>query len=145
MCKVVVHQRNPMLSSKRSAIWSTAMISSLKCTLIQKRLLSMQHLMPCLLLESWKTLATSQGTSFAQQHMLQKGLKVFGKKGRQESAKELNQLHRQNCFTPMLVKDLTQEETKKAQEALAFLAEKQDKTVKGRMVCNGIANQQESG
>ena len=47
-----------------------------------------------------------QGASFAQQYILQKGLKVFGNRGRQASTKEMDQLHRRNCFTPISVKEL---------------------------------------
>jgi hypothetical protein len=38
------------------------------------------------------------GASFAQQYILQKGLKVFGKKGHEASKKEINQLHKRMCL-----------------------------------------------
>jgi hypothetical protein len=78
-----------------------------------------------------------QGASFAQQYMLQKGLKVFGNKGHKASMKEINQLHKRTCFAPLKVKDMKHSERKKAQMALMFLTEKRDKSVKGRMVYNG--------
>ena len=80
---------------------------------------------------------SSQGASFAQQHILQKGLRLFGQHGRDATMKELDQLHQRNCFTPIDVSQLTSSEKKKAMEALMFLTEKRDKSIKGRMVYNG--------
>jgi hypothetical protein len=77
------------------------------------------------------------GASFAQQYILQKGLKVFGKKGHEALKKEIDQLHKRTCFAPMKVKEMNPSERKKAQMALMFLTEKSDKSVKGRMVYNG--------
>jgi hypothetical protein len=42
-----------------------------------------------------------------------------------------------SCFTPKSITDMTQLERRKAQQALMFLGEKRDGTVKGRMVYNG--------
>jgi hypothetical protein len=72
--------------------------------------------------------------SFAQQYMLQKGLKVFGNKGHKASIKEINQLHKRMCFAPLKVTEIKHSERKKAQMALMFLTEKRDKSMKGRMV-----------
>ena len=80
---------------------------------------------------------TANGAQFAQQHLLNKGLKVFGERGDQASTKELDQLHRRECFTPISISDLTSDEKKKAVQALMFLSEKRDGTVKGRMVYDG--------
>ena len=74
---------------------------------------------------------------FAQQYMLGKGLKKFGERGKEATMKELDQLHRRTCFTPIHVKDMSEEEKKKAQAALLFLTEKRDKSIKGRLVYNG--------
>ena len=41
------------------------------------------------------------------------------------------------CFTPVNVNDLTTSEKKKAMEASRLMTEKNDKTIKGRMVYNG--------
>jgi hypothetical protein len=49
----------------------------------------------------------------------------------------MDQLHRRNCFTPVDVALMTPEERRKSVDALMFLAEKRDKTIKGRMVYNG--------
>jgi hypothetical protein len=77
------------------------------------------------------------GASFAQQYILQKGLKVFGQKGHDASKKEIDQLHKRTCFALPKVKEMKPSKWKKAQMALMFLTEKRDKSVKGRMVYNG--------
>jgi hypothetical protein len=41
------------------------------------------------------------GASFAQQYMLQKGLKVSGNKGHEALMKEIDQLHKRTCFAPL--------------------------------------------
>jgi hypothetical protein len=74
--------------------------------------------------------------SFAQQYILQKGLKVFGRNGHKASMKEIDQLHKRTCFAPLKVKEMKLFKRKKAQIALMFLTEKRDKSVKGRMVYN---------
>jgi hypothetical protein len=76
------------------------------------------------------------GASFAQQYMLQKGLKVFGNKGHEASMKEIDQLHKRTCLAPLKVKEMKPSTRKKAQIALMFLTEKRDKSVKGTMVYN---------
>jgi hypothetical protein len=73
---------------------------------------------------------------FAQQYLLNKGLKIFRQKGPDAFKKELNQLHRRSCFTPKSIAEMTQIEQRKPQQALMFLGEKRDGTVKGRMVYN---------
>jgi hypothetical protein len=83
------------------------------------------------------TRVVREGASFAQQYLLNKGLKIFGQKGRDASKKEMDQLLRRSCFTPKSVAEMTQIEQRKAQQALMFLGEKRDGTVKGRMVYNG--------
>jgi hypothetical protein len=62
---------------------------------------------------------------------------MFGKAGTDAAAKELDQLHSRVCFTPCDVSTMTGEERSKALEALMFLTEKRDKSIKGRMVANG--------
>ena len=81
--------------------------------------------------------AMLQGVNLGQQHILQKGLKVFGDKGREAGRKEIGQLHERECFDPILVSELSDKEKKKALEALMFLTEKRDGSIKGRMVANG--------
>lgn len=81
--------------------------------------------------------ATIEGASFAQQYLVQRGLKKFGQRGTDAATKEMDQLHRRNCFTPIDVASLTDDERRKTVDALMFLGEKRDKSVKGRMVYNG--------
>lgn len=80
---------------------------------------------------------TTMGASFMQQYIRQKEMKVFKEKRSTACLKEMDQLHCQNCFTPILIATMTPNERKKAVEALMFLTEKRDKTVKARMVYNG--------
>jgi hypothetical protein len=80
---------------------------------------------------------TTQGASFAQQYLIKKGLKVFGHEGRNAAVKEMDQLYRRNCFTPVSIAEMSPIERRKAQQAIMFLTEKRDKSIKGRMVFNG--------
>jgi hypothetical protein len=72
-----------------------------------------------------------KGASFAQQYLLNKGIKVFGQRGRDASMKEMDQLHHQSCFTQISVAKMTPTEWRKAQHAPMFLGEKCDGTIKG--------------
>ena len=72
-----------------------------------------------------------QGVNFAQNYIYQKGVKLYGKKGKDAGFKELDQLHRRNCFTPIDIKELTPKEKAQAMEALMFLTEKKDGSIKG--------------
>jgi len=81
---------------------------------------------------------SEHGASFSQNCMYQKGIKKFGKKGRKAAGKELDQLHQRNCYTPIDINDLTPEEKAQAIEALMFLQEMKDGTMKGRMVYNDV-------
>ena len=75
--------------------------------------------------------------TFSQQYILQKGLKVFGKRGEKGAHKELEQLHKRTCFSPVSVKEMSPAEKEKAMNALMFLTKKRDTTVKGRLVYDG--------
>ena len=81
--------------------------------------------------------AMMNGHQFGQQYIIQKGLKKFGTKGKNATPKELHQLHDRVCFEPISVNSMSPNVKKKAQEALMFLTEKCDGTIKGRMVYNG--------
>jgi hypothetical protein len=83
------------------------------------------------------TQTTIKGANLAQQYIVQRGLKKFGQRGTDAATKEMDQLHRRNCFTPIDVATMTIEERQKTVDALMFLTEKRDKSVKGRMVYNG--------
>ena len=76
-------------------------------------------------------------TSFAQQYLLQEGLKRFGEKGRAAVMKEVKQLHDRVCFTPIKLHEMSREEKLKAQRALIFLTQKRDESIKARQVFNG--------
>ena len=78
----------------------------------------------------------AEGASFGQQYILQKVLKKFGDHGSKSAAKEIDQLHQRNCFTPIDVEELTPQEKHKSTEYLMILNEKRDKSIKGRMVYN---------
>ena len=75
--------------------------------------------------------------TFAQQYMLERGLKKFGNEGEKATYKEMEQLHKRTCFTPISIKELSKEEKKKAQRALCFLTQKNDGRIKARTVYNG--------
>jgi hypothetical protein len=81
--------------------------------------------------------ATVQGASFAQSYIIQCGLKKFGQRGADAASKEINQLHQRNCFTSIDVASMTPEERGKSIDALMFLTEKCNKSIKGQMVYNG--------
>jgi hypothetical protein len=54
------------------------------------------------------TRVVREGASFAQQYLLNKGLKIFRQKGRDASKKEMHQLHRRSCFPPKSISEMTQ-------------------------------------
>ena len=81
-----------------------------------------------------KMKVNQQGASFAQQYVLQKGLKKFGERETRAPGRKPDQLHRRNCFRPVDVASLTPEEKRKAAEAMMLLTEKRSKEVKGRLV-----------
>ena len=75
--------------------------------------------------------------SLGQQHLLPKGLKIWGDKAKAAARKEMDQLHNRKAFAPVNPDDCTESELKKAQSALMFVTEKRDGTIKGRSVYNG--------
>jgi hypothetical protein len=89
------------------------------------------------LIDVLNTRVVREGASFAQQYLLNKGLKIFGQKGRDASKTEMDQLHGRSCFTQIPIAEMTQIERRKAQQALMFLVENRDGTLKGRMVYIG--------
>ena len=84
-----------------------------------------------------KERVTREGVSFIQQHYLNKGLKIFGDSGKKAAVKELDQLVKRNCWKPSHIEDLSAEERRKATDSMMLLAEKNDKTIKGRHVFKG--------
>jgi hypothetical protein len=74
---------------------------------------------------------------FAQTYSLAKGIKAFGADGHQAAKKEMKQLHNHVVFIPLLVKELTQIEKRRAMESLIFLTEKKDGRIKASTCANG--------
>ena len=65
-----------------------------------------------------------RGASFAQQYPLKKGLQVFGEAGKVAALKEVDQLYKRSCLTPINVKDFSNRERRKAQFAIMLLTQK---------------------
>ena len=80
---------------------------------------------------------SATGMSFGQQHLFERGLKIFGERGFKAGMKEVTQPHEREVFAPTLLSELTEEEKRKAQEVLLLLTEKRDESVKGRGCYNG--------
>jgi hypothetical protein len=72
-----------------------------------------------------------QKYGFGQQYLLDKGLKKFGERGVKSTESEIGQLNDRKCFRPVHICDMTNDERRKAQIALAYLSEKQNGDVKG--------------
>ena len=56
--------------------------------------------------------------TFLQQYILQKGPKEFGIRCEEGAIKELEQLDKGTCFSPISIKEMTPAEKKKAMNAL---------------------------
>ena len=80
--------------------------------------------------------------SMVQTYSLKAGIKKFGDKAVKAAAKEMTQLHERNCFKPVDVRTLTEQERKKALESLIFLTEKRDGNIKVRACANGSKQRQ---
>ena len=72
-----------------------------------------------------------------QRYSVQKGIKKFGKKGKNAAYKEMRQLHERVVFKPIKVESLTRLERQRAMESLIFLIEKRDGSIKARTCANG--------
>ena len=68
---------------------------------------------------------------------VEKGLKIFKKKGEDAVTGELKQLHDRNVVKPEMWKDLTLLQRKKALEYLMFLKEKRCGKIKARGCADG--------
>merc|ERR1711935_576412 len=66
-----------------------------------------------------------------------KGLKLFKEDGEEAAIKELEMMLRRNCFSPTHVEDMSESEKRKAADAMLLLAQKNDDSIKGRMVFKG--------
>jgi len=65
---------------------------------------------------------------YSQQYSLRKGLKKIRYKGKVAAQSEVQQLYERKSFEPILVKDLSDSERKKAQESFMFFTEKMAKS-----------------
>ena len=79
----------------------------------------------------------TMGGTVLTQLSLKAGLKKWKERGETAVSKELEQLHNRESFLPVHMKDLTPAQRKQVLESYLFLAEKRDKTIKGRMVAGG--------
>ena len=73
------------------------------------------------MMKEYNEKVSAEGYDFVIQYILQKGLKKFGERGLEASKKEIGQLYKRTCFTPIDVSTMTDSERKKAVEALLFL------------------------
>ena len=80
--------------------------------------------------------------SLAQQHMLHKGLKKLGIRGKQAIGKDIGQLHDRTCFKPIHIKEMNADERRKAQVALVCLSKKSNKGIKGQVAFNRKTTQE---
>jgi hypothetical protein len=74
----------------------------------------------------FNNLVVSKNYAFLETFSLKKGFKQFGQKGYDAALGEIKQLHDRVVFKPIIVKDLSQQEKKRAMESLIFLVEKRD-------------------
>ena len=81
--------------------------------------------------------AKKKAKQFVQPYSLKAGLKRFGERGKMSTLKEMKQLDDREVFYPIDVKDLTDQEWRRAMESLLFLVKKRDGKVKARFVANG--------
>ena len=85
----------------------------------------------------FNNLVVSKNYAFLETYSLKKGLKQFGKNGYDAALGEIKQLHDRVAFKPIDVKELSEQEKKRAMESLIFLVEKKDGRIKGRACANG--------
>jgi hypothetical protein len=77
------------------------------------------------------------GLAMAQQYHVNKGLKVFGERGREAVMKEMKQLDDLEVIQPQNWSELTAEQRQTALPYLMFLTEKRDESVKARGCADG--------
>lgn len=77
---------------------------------------------------------------FTQQYLYHKEIKISIDEGKTTTVKQSKQQHVRQCFAPIAVETLTRIERDWAQQALIYLDEKHDDSIKRRLVYNGKAN-----
>ena len=75
--------------------------------------------------------------SFLQVFGVEKGIKVFGEKGKQAAYGEIQQMHERGSFIPIDIRKVTPEQRKEILNIITFLIEKRDGTIKARSVADG--------
>ena len=80
---------------------------------------------------------TAHGSSFAQRYSYKKGVKALGEAAKIGAYNEADQMHKRNAFEPIHVKDMSEQEKRKAQIGLMLIEQKEGKPAKGRLVYNG--------
>ena len=81
--------------------------------------------------------APSEEKTFGQQYVIQKGIKMYGEDAINSAMKELDQLHRRQCFTPVSLKEMTPDELRKVQDGIMLITQKKSGELKSRYVFNG--------
>ncbi len=74
---------------------------------------------------------------FVQSYNFKKGIEVFGAAGEASALKEMKQLHEREAGYPVELRDLTDEEARRALEVVDIMLQKRDSTVKARACING--------
>ena len=74
---------------------------------------------------------------YGQQHIYERGLKLFGEEGQDAAVSEMDQMVKRVCFTPINISEMSDSEKKKVQEAMMLLSQKKTGEKKGRLVFNG--------
>ena len=74
---------------------------------------------------------------FAQQHLLPKGLKLWGDRARAAAYEEMDQLHGRGVFRTTHKRDMLDGELGHTQGTLMYITKMHDGTIKGRVVYNG--------
>ena len=84
-----------------------------------------------------RSLSEKIHSCFVETYSLHGGLKKFGDRGYASALKEIGQMHGRGGLQPTHLRDLTDEEARRALEAVTIMLEKKDGTVKTRTCANG--------
>jgi hypothetical protein len=82
------------------------------------------------------------GVILVTQYSVQKGIKLFGDRGKKSVKSELQQLHDMVTFIPVHAHELTREQRKQALASLMFMTEKRCGRIKTRACANGSKQRQ---
>ncbi len=87
--------------------------------------------------ERFQTRTVQHGTQCLTTYSLRKGIAKFGEAGVKSAHKEVKQIHDRDCIRPILKSDLNPTERSRVMEAVTFMLQKHDGTVKTRTCVNG--------